>query len=108
MIRRMNSTVNAPRIAIISVGGIDLDAALLDLQIKRDGNGVPLPLDQQPAHMQIEGFLPIIINLTPINLPLSLGLKEDGIPLEKAVAPSQRKPFPQKDLSYRFRLGPWA
>ena len=28
-------------------GGIDLNSANLNLQIKRDGNGVPLPLDQQ-------------------------------------------------------------
>ena len=58
------------------VGGIDLNPALLDLQIKRDSYGVPLPLNQQPImEMQIEGFLPVIINVTPIhNLPLLLGL----------------------------------
>ncbi len=57
-------------------GGIDLNPALLDLQIKRDGNGVPLPLPQQPIEtMHIDGFLPVIINITPIsNLPLVLGL----------------------------------
>ncbi len=59
-------------------GGIDLNPALLDLQIKRDGNGVPLPLPMQPIeNMHIEGFLPIIINVTPItNLPLLLGLAD--------------------------------
>ncbi|GEM_PF-4939721 len=57
-------------------GGIDLNPALLDLQIKRDGNGVPLPLPMQPIQdMHIEGFLPVIINIVPItNLPLLLGL----------------------------------
>ncbi len=60
------------------VGGIDLNPALLDLQIKRDGNGAPLPLLQQPIeNMHIEGFLPIIINVTPLtNLPLLLGLAD--------------------------------
>ncbi|MEK7679901.1 MAG: hypothetical protein AAB356_06895, partial [Deltaproteobacteria bacterium] len=59
-------------------GGIDLNPALLDLQIRRDGNGVPLPLPQQPIeNMHIEGFLPIIINVTPLtNLPLLLGLAD--------------------------------
>lgn len=49
---------------------------LLDLQIKRDGNGVPLPLPLQPVEtMHIDGFLPVIINIVPItNLPLLLGL----------------------------------
>ncbi len=47
-------------------GGIALNAKLLDLQIKRDGNGVPLPLLQQPiGEMRIEGFIPVIINITP-------------------------------------------
>jgi len=56
------------------LGGIDLNADLLDLQIKRDGNGVPLPLPQQPIEkMNIEGFLPFIINVKPIDLPLFLG-----------------------------------
>lgn len=59
-----------------NVGGIDLNPALLDLQIKRDGNGIPLPLTDQPLEeMHIEGFIPIILNVTPItNLPLLLGL----------------------------------
>ena len=59
-------------------GGIDLNPELLDLQIKRDGNGVPLPLPMQPIeNMHIEGFLPVIINITPVtNLPLLLGLAD--------------------------------
>lgn len=45
-------------------GGIDLNPELLDLQIKRDGNGVALPLIQQPIKdMNIKGFLPVIINI---------------------------------------------
>ena len=62
-------------------GGIDLNPQLLDLQIKRDGRGVPLPLPEQPLHqMQIDGFTPIIINISPIpSLPLYLGMGEsDG------------------------------
>jgi len=58
-------------------GGIDLNPRLLDLQIKRDDNtGIPLPVNQQPLeNMNIDGFLPVIINVTPFtNLPLLLGL----------------------------------
>ncbi|HSV43162.1 MAG TPA: hypothetical protein VLJ10_01280, partial [Candidatus Bathyarchaeia archaeon] len=59
------------------VGGIDLNPAFLDLKIKRDGNGIPLPMMDQPMQelMQIEGFVPVIINVTPVqNLPMLLGM----------------------------------
>jgi len=61
-------------------GGINLDPRLLDMQIKRDGNGIPLPVNQQPIYdLKIDGFLPVIINITPvINLPLLLGLTDEG------------------------------
>ena len=59
------------------VGGINLDPALLNMQIKRDGKGVPLPVNQQPMlKMEIEGFVPVIINVTPVNLPMLLGVAE--------------------------------
>jgi len=56
-------------------GGIDLNPALLDMQIKRDGYGFPLPVSQQPIEsFQIEGLIPVIINVTPApSLPLLLG-----------------------------------
>jgi len=59
-------------------GGINFNPDLLDLQIKRDGNGVPLPVFQQPiADMDIQGFIPVIINVTPVsNLRLLLGLDD--------------------------------
>ena len=70
-------------------GGIDLNSELMDLQILRDEKGVPLPLPQQPIkQMKIEGFLPVIINITPAtNLPTLLGLKE-----EKPAAPLASHP----------------
>ncbi|MEK7680310.1 MAG: hypothetical protein AAB356_08965, partial [Deltaproteobacteria bacterium] len=69
-----------------NLGGINLDPKLLDLQIKRDGNGVPLPLPQQPVgEMHIEGFIPIIINITPVtDLPLLLGLADTGTDQDEA------------------------
>lgn len=57
------------------LGGIALDAKMLDLQIKRDGNGVPLPISQQPLDkINIQGFVPQIISIQPVNLPAFLGL----------------------------------
>ena len=55
-------------------GGIDLNPVNLDLQIKRDGNGVPLPLEfQDIPNINVNGFIPVIINITPVtNLPLLL------------------------------------
>ncbi len=54
--------------AMAAKGGIDLNAANLDLRIKRDGKGVPLPLLQQDMAMlgRIEGFTPVIIAITPV------------------------------------------
>jgi len=62
------------------VGGIDLNPALLDLQIKRDGNGVPLPINLQPIEsMNIEGFFPVIIHITPMSVsPLLMGLLSEA------------------------------
>ncbi len=69
---------------IKSVGGIDFNPELMDLQIKRDGRGVPLPLEFQPVgDMHIEGFLPVILNITPVSLPQLLGLAD--IPQEAPI-----------------------
>ena len=61
-------------------GGIDFNPALLNLQIKRDRAGVPLPAVQQPiGNMNIDGFIPVIINVTPmLNLPFLLGVDSPG------------------------------
>ncbi len=49
------------------VGGIDFDPALLDLQIKRDGRGIALPLPQQNLdRINIEGLYPVILNIKPV------------------------------------------
>ncbi len=56
-------------------GGIDLNAKKFDLQIVRDGKGVPLPVVQQPlADMRIEGFFPVIVDVKPADISLVLGL----------------------------------
>ena len=66
-------------------GGIDFNSKLLDLQIKRDDNGVPLPMIQQPIKdMKIQGFLPVIIQITPVtNLRLLLGISEEEPTVQK-------------------------
>ncbi|MCC6759104.1 MAG: hypothetical protein IT395_05735, partial [Candidatus Omnitrophica bacterium] len=84
-ILRLESKINAPAPSAQpasasapveqNVGGIDLNPVNLNLQVKRDGNGVPLPLiNQSVREMNIEGFYPVIINITPVNnLPMLLG-----------------------------------
>lgn len=49
------------------VGGIDLDSSQLSLRIKRDGQGVPLPLVQQDINemQRIQGFIPHILEIRP-------------------------------------------
>jgi len=58
---------------ISPTGGIDFNAANLNLQIKRDGRGVPLPLAQQDMAQlnSIQGFVPQIIEIKPaVNVPI--------------------------------------
>jgi len=66
-----------------SPGGIDLNTANLDLQIKHDGQGFPLPIEfQNLSDLHINGLKPVIIKDVPIinlyeylgaNAPLAAG-----------------------------------
>ena len=48
-------------------GGINLDARLLNMQVRRDGKGVVLPASQQPVvNMALEGLSPVIISVVPL------------------------------------------
>ncbi|HQO57189.1 MAG TPA: response regulator [Candidatus Omnitrophota bacterium] len=91
------------------LGGINLNPALLNLQIKRDNNGVPLPLPQQPVgDMNIDGFLPVIINITPIpNLPMLLGrnlgdVPAQGVPAEEKEGRQQGPSQPSEKTGVQF------
>ena len=60
-------------------GGIDMNSANIIMQIKRDGKGVPLPLLQQDwAQLnQIQGFVPKIIEISPVTtLPILSELQQ--------------------------------
>ena len=60
-------------------GGIDFNAVNLNLQIKRDGNGVPLPLAQQDMAQlsRIQGLECEIIEIKPaVNLPILSELQQ--------------------------------
>ena len=60
-------------------GGIDLNSANLNIQIKRDGRGVPLPLAKQDmAQLNlIQGFEPKIIEIRAVTaLPILSELQE--------------------------------
>jgi len=48
-------------------GGINMDPSNLELQIKRDANGMPLPVNQQNLeNIKIEGLVPLILNIKPV------------------------------------------
>ncbi len=53
-------------------GGIDFAQSNLDMQIKRDGAGVPLPISQQNLeNIRIDGLVPVILNIRPAaNAPI--------------------------------------
>jgi len=68
--RTASSVVSAPE----RTGGINLDPRLINLQIKRDPNGVPLPVFQQPLqNIKIRGFLPVIIKISPVDFREFIG-----------------------------------
>lgn len=60
------------------VGGIDLSAERMDLKIKRDGNGVVLPIaDQDLQNLKIDGLTPVLLNVapaTPASVPFLMNL----------------------------------
>ena len=62
------------------LGGIDFNSANLNLQIKRDGKGVPLPIDQQDLqNIHIDGLVPVIIDIKPAtSLPLFAELQNSA------------------------------
>ncbi len=75
----MEAATVVPGNPAMTPGGIDFNAANLDLQIKRDGQGVPLPLAQQDMAQlnRIQGFVPEIIEIKPVvNLPILSELQQ--------------------------------
>ena len=73
-----SSPIENARVEERKVGGIDFSPTMLDLRIKRDVNGVPLALSQQAIYdMKVDGFIPVIINVTPINIPILMDAPED-------------------------------
>ena len=52
--------------ATTPTGGIDLAQSSLDMQIKRDGAGVVLPVSQQNFdNIRISGLVPVILDIVP-------------------------------------------
>ncbi|MBF0387840.1 MAG: hypothetical protein HQL20_08295 [Candidatus Omnitrophica bacterium] len=50
--------------AVVENGGIDFAQASLNMQIRRDGNGVPLPVSQQNLDsIRINGLVPVILSI---------------------------------------------
>lgn len=59
-------------------GGIDLDANNMNLRIEGDMFNFELPDNFEGIDINAEGFLPVIINISPIfNMPLLLGVADD-------------------------------
>ena len=50
------------------LGGIDLNSVNLNMHIKRDGKGVPLPLGKQDLAQlsHIQGFEPVVLSIAPL------------------------------------------
>ncbi len=88
--KKVSSNSNASEaVASSTVGGIDFDPSKLNLQIKRDGRGVPLPLPQQNLeNIDIKGLYPVIINILPINAQTLPILGQLNVPPDVALSKS--------------------
>lgn len=79
-----NSLSQNPDIVAKPPGGIDFNPRWIDMQIQRDGNGMPLPIESQPIEqllIQIKGVVPVIINIAPVtSLPMLLGIAVPDFP----------------------------
>jgi inorganic pyrophosphatase/exopolyphosphatase len=63
--------------AALSYGGINLHPDDFDLQIKRDADGVPLPvLQSSVSGVRIDGLFPIIADISPVGAEVFLGLAD--------------------------------
>jgi len=78
IIKRFNRVEDQTSLAATRTGGIDLTSIYQDLNIKTDGKGTPLPIEMQNLEqIQIDGLVPIIINIVPIpQLPQLLGFQD--------------------------------
>jgi hypothetical protein len=54
---------------LVDTGGIDMDTSRMDLQLRRDSRGVVLSVDQQQIDdVKIEGIIPSIVKILPVNI----------------------------------------
>lgn len=84
-LKRPEKRADAAMVIDRKKGGIDLNPTILSTEIKRNGRGVIIPTFKGPVPdlKSVEGFIPNIINVTPItNLQFLLGLdaKPDAQP----------------------------
>jgi len=61
-----NTVPNQAQLSFTAKGGIDFSQSNLDMQIRRDGNGVVLPVSRQNLDkIHIEGLVPVILSIRP-------------------------------------------
>ena len=91
-IRKLDFAMLPEQVGAKTPGGIALNAKMMDLQIKRDGAGAPLPISQQPLDkINIQGFVPQIISIQPVDLAVLLGLSG------QSGALTGRRPYGDRD-----------
>jgi len=87
-----------------NLGGIDFNPILLNMEIRRDENGMPLPLLEQPLELiNTQGFVPFIIQIQPVtNLPLLLGLNPSEP--KKPTNPDELGYYPSRILLFDRKI----
>lgn len=96
---RDNATMSQEK----EVGGIDFTGRQLDLEIHRDENGMPLPLnEQQLQNVQINGLVPVIINIQPVtSLPFLMGSSrgDENLPGQATSLPREKAALKEPEQS---------
>ena len=98
--------------ATVRKGGIDLNPSHLELNTKGDAIEFDAPVNlptldevESRALSEVEGFIPVIINITPVtNLPMLLGISVENMPSQSAGAQADHSaPTPnQRSLNPLF------
>ncbi len=74
-LQKLVSVDRAMQASIMNPGGVDLNAKHVDLQIKKDGQEKSFSMtSQRLENSNIQGFIPAIIDIKPIDLSILFGI----------------------------------
>ncbi len=96
-------------IGVEKPGGIDFNPEHMELKTQGQKMDLPIPVPAVFENMQIEGFIPVIINISPVTtLPILLNINIDEEKKEHFTKEEKGKELPRDTLSLREEELYWA